>query len=651
MTNNKISIEDLRRFKFVSDPQVSPDGEKIAFVLSKINYEEDAYERHIWMIDRASGEMTQFTYGPGRDNYPRWSPDGRWLLFISSGRHPGKKAQLMAIPIDGGEARQLADMEKNVMAPEWAPDSRRVLFLSRIWTVEKPKTDVKVIRRLKYKMKGAGIIENTRRHLFTTSLDGGEPEQLTRGEFDVDAAKWSPDGEEIAFVAWMGKVTSYNRFRDVYSIPSTGGEANKLTPGRHVITDLFWSPDGKDLALLGHDLRFRANNVDIWLLPATGGTPRNITASHDRTHRNIGGDVRVGTPWPGAVWSPDGGSIYFMTGGLPTTNIYRIDVGTEKIDQLTSGINIEGFSLSADHSVMAYSAMNATNLADIWLRDGEGERRLTRVNKGLWEELSLSVPEPYTWVNELGDEIVGWIIKPQDFEQGKKYPAILQIHGGLRAMYGDVMYHEFQVLASEGYVVLYTNPRGSDGYGEDYAHSVFGHCGDVDYEDLMRFMDDALERYDFIDPDRLGVTGGSYGGYLTNIIVTKTGRFSAAVTCRSVTNWYSLHGTSDNQFRGFALEDSTIAYPWRDTDAVLRISPVHLIKNPTTPTMIIHSEKDFRIPIEQAEEFYIALKECDVETEFVRFPDEGHELSRSGKPRHREERLQHIVRWFNKYLK
>ena len=635
MTLNKISIEDLRRFNFVSDPQVSPDGKNIAYVHTNINYDKDGYEKHIWMIDTASGEKKQFTHGESKDTYPRWSPDGKLLMFLSGGRQPEKKTQVWVIPIDGGEARLLADSEEGVRKPSWAPDSKGIIYTTQVWTIEKPKTDVLVITRLKYKR----------------SLNSEEPEQLTHGEFDVDAAKWSPDGEKIAFVAWMGKVTSSNRFRDVYSIPSTGGEAKNLTLGRHVITDISWSPDGKELALIGHDLRFRANNVDIWLLPETGGTPRNITAAHDRTHRNPGSDVRVETPWPGAVWTPDGGSIYFMTGGLPTTNIYRINVGTEKIEQLTSGISVEGFSLSVDHSVLAYSAMNASNLADIWVRDEEGERRLTCVNEELWNELSLGVPESYTWVNDLGDEIVGWIIKPQDFEPGKKYPVILQIHGGLRAMYGDVMYHEFHILASEGYVVLYTNPRGSDGYGEDFAHSVFGHCGDVDYEDLMRFMDDAIERYDFIDPDRMGVTGGSYGGYLTNIIVAKTGRFSAAVTCRSVTNWYSLHGTSDNQFRGFALEDSTIAYPWRDAEAILRMSPVHLIKNPTTPTMIIHSEKDFRIPIEQAEEFYIALKESDVEAEFVRFPDEGHELSRSGKPRHREERLQHIVRWFNKYLK
>jgi len=364
----------------------------------------------------------------------------------------------------------------------------------------------------------------------------------------------------------------------------------------------------------------------------------------------VGSDVRVEAPWPGAVWSPDGGGILFMTGGLPT-NVYRVDVGTMEIEQVTSGRNVEGFSLSSDHSVMAYTSMSATSLADVWVRDAEGERQVTHVNDGLWEELRLSEPEQYKWVNEVGDEIDGWIMKPQDYEPGRKYPAILQIHGGQRAMYGDAMYHEFQVLASEGYVVLYTNPRGSDGYGEDYAASVFGHCGEYDYDDLMRFMDDALERFDYIDPGRLGVTGGSYGGYLTNIIVVKTGRFGAAVTCRSITNWYSLHGTSDNQYRGFAKEDSTIAYPWRDTDAVLRISPVHLVRNPTTPTMIIHSEKDFRIPIGQAEEFFIALKECGVETEFVRFPDEGHELSRSGKPRHREERLRHIVRWFNGHLK
>jgi len=302
---------------------------------------------------------------------------------------------------------------------------------------------------------------------------------------------------------------------------------------------------------------------------------------------------------------------------------------------------------------MAYTAMSATSLADVWVRDAEGERQITSVNDGLWEELRLSEPEQYKWVNELGDEIDSWVIKPQDYTPGKKYPAILQIHGGPRGMYGDAMYHEFQILASEGYAVFYTNPRGSGGYTEEYSAALFGFSGEVVYRDLMDFTDQTLKRYTYIDPERLGVTGGSYGGFMTNWIVTHTDRFQAAVTCRSVSNNHSMRGESDNQYRSTFMEDGDAALPWtrEGEEALLKSSPIRYVDNAKTPTLVIHSEKDMRVPIGQAEQFFIALKENGVEAEFVRFPNETHELSRSGGPRHREERLSHIVRWFNKYLK
>ncbi len=657
MVINKVSIEDLRRFKFVSDPQISPDGKKIAYVHTEINYEADAYERHIWMIDRATGVARQFTNGLSRDSYPRWSPDGRWLLFLSRGRQPDKKTQAWVIPTNGGEARLLADSAEGINSPSWTPDSNGIIYISQVWTEEKPKTDVLVIKRQYYRKKSVGILEGRRFHIFIKKF-GEEPRQMTKGEFDVDVAKLSPDGKTIAYIRSMDEVTSirkedaYGKFRDVLVMPANGGEAKVLTGGKHVITDLFWSPDSDKIAYLGHDDHLlQATNVDIWIQPAKGGKSTNITASLDRNHRGLGTDVIVGTPWPGAVWSTDSANIYFMTGGIPTANIYKVQVGNEKITQITSGRNIMGFSMSG--SILVYLAGDATHLADIWVKDEIGERQLTRANEALWNELSFSVPEQYKWTNELGDEIDGWIMKPQDFDSGKKYPAILQIHGGPRAIYGNSMYHEFQILASEGYVVFYTNPRGSGGYTEAYSASMYGYKGIVDYKDLMDFVDQTLERYDFIDPEKLGVTGGSYGGFMTNWIETQTTRFAAAVACRSSCNALSGRGESDNQYRPQFFKDGSAAFPWdrEGEEAMMRASPIRYVDKAKTPILIIHSEKDMRSSILNANQFFIALKEHGVETEFVRFPDEGHELSRSGKPRHREERLQHIVRWFNKYLK
>ena len=310
---------------------------------------------------------------------------------------------------------------------------------------------------------------------------------------------------------------------------------------------------------------------------------------------------------------------------------------------------MDGFSLSSDASVLVYNAMKATHPCEIWVRDAKGERRATKFNDRLLKRLSIVEQEHYTWVNEEGMEIDGWVMKPVGYKDGEKYPTILMIHGGPLGIYGDGIYMEFQLLASAGYCVIYTNPRGSGGYGEEYGATLNGRHGTVDYRDVMGFTRDAVQRYGFIDETRLGVTGGSYGGYLTNWINTQTDMFKAAVACRSTCNRYSHHGYSDLGYKHG--ESGNVGYPWRDEEKLLGQSPIRYAENVKTPTLFIHSENDLRCTIQQAEEFFVALKELGVDTELVRFPGESHELSRSGKPKHREERFRHMLRWFDKYLK
>ena len=652
MPPKKIKIEDLRRFVFVSDPQISPDGSQVAFVHTKIDYPNDGYQKHIWIWDRTTVKARQFTHGTGNDSYPRWSPDGKLLLFLSSKRDPEeKKPSLWVIPTSGGEARRVAEIEDTgISNPIWSPDSKRVLFTSRVWEGEKPESDVMVVRRLDYRLNGVGYYPGKRVHLFTVSV-GRKPKQLTRGEFDVEAATWSPDGGKIALIANTSEGADRSFIRDIHIIPAKGGEMEKLTNGEHLISGVSWSPDGEEIAFLGHDLHVStATNTDIWVIPAGGGAPENITASFDRSiGRGIGSDLRVSTPNPGAVWSPDSNALYFLTGAVPTANIYKVDRDTCEIERLTEGRTIDGFSVSSDGSVMAYNAMDATHPAELWVKDFEGERRVTGFNDRLLKALNLSEPEHYTFKNNVGAEIDGWIMKPPDYEVGKKYPAVLEIHGGPLGIYGDGVYQEFHLLNAAGYVVLYTNPRGSGGYGEEYAAILQGQHGTVDYDDVMTFVDDALERFDFIDDERLGVTGGSYGGYLTNWIVTQTDRFRAAVSCRSTCNRFSHHGNSDRGWRHG--ESGNMGYPYKDEEKLMRQSPIRHVANAKTPTLLIHSENDLRCPVWGAEEFFTSLLEVGVETELVRFPDENHELSRSGKPKHREERFRHMLRWFEKYLK
>jgi dipeptidyl aminopeptidase/acylaminoacyl peptidase len=424
----------------------------------------------------------------------------------------------------------------------------------------------------------------------------------------------------------------------------------RLTDGKYVISDFSISPNGNMLAFIGHNRPdFPGKNNDIWVMPTTGGEARNLTDSFNYSvGGGIGSDLRVSTPSPGPVWSQMSDSIYFLTGTVPTSNIYHTLIDDEGVEQISAGVSVEGFSFSEDNSALAYTAMDATHLAELWIRDEQGDNRVTKFNERLLRGLALSTPEHFTFRNEVDQEIDAWIIRPPDFQLGKKYPAVLEIHGGPRSIYGDAIYHEFQLLCAEGYVVMYTNPRGSGGYDENYAAVLDGHWGEVDYVDLMHFLDNALSQFDFIDPDRLGVTGGSYGGYMTNWIVTHTDRFKAAVSCRSTCNRLSHHGYSDFGFKhGIS---GNMGFPWKDEEKLMRQSPIRYASNAKTPTLLIHSENDLRCPMGQAEEFFIALKEVGVETELVRFPDETHELSRSGKPKHREERLNHILRWFRKHL-
>jgi len=650
MVSRKVRIDDLRKFTFISDPQISPDGTKVAFVHSAINYEKDDYIKHIWMLHVETGERYQFTYGDGKDSNPRWSPDGSKLLFLSTGRESDKKNQLYVMAVSGGEAKLIADLETGVSDPKWAPDSKSVLFTSRVWEPEEPETDVVVIKRMFYKLNGVGLFAGKRVHLFRVEI-GEEPIQLTKGEFDIEAACWSPDGEKIAVVTNLEEDADMTHVRHIYTMPSGGGEMRKITGDDHSINAISWSPDGENIAYLGDDFHARgATNTDIWLIPSEGGVPLNVTEGFDYSiGRGIGSDLRVSSQNPSPVWAPCSRILYFLTGKVPNSNVYRVDKETKVVEQVTEEITVDSFSFSEDFNVMAFNAMTSTEPCELYIQEGKVSRKATKFNEETLNDIQIAEPEVYTWRNVYGDEIEGWIIKPPDFNPNKKYPVILQIHGGPLGIYGEGIYHEFQIMASAGYCVIYTNPRGSGGYSERYAATLNGRHGTVDYQDIMDFTRDALSRYGFLDKEKLGITGGSYGGYLTNWIITQTDLFKAAVSCRSTCNRHSHHGYSDYGYKHG--ESGNMGYPWKDEQKLLAQSPIIYASNVKTPTLLIHSENDLRCTIEQAEEFFTALMELGVPVEMVRFPDENHELSRSGKPKHREERLRHILRWFDKYLK
>ena len=650
MAKRRIKVEDLRSIVFVSDPQISPDGSKIAFVHSAIDHDEDKYLRHIWLADTETGKLNQFTNGPSADTYPRWNPKGDKLLFLSSGREPDKKTQLYTISLRGGEAQLIADTENGVSNPRWSPDGKSILFNSRVWTEEETESDVKRIKRIRYKFNNMGFFEGRRVHLFTVKASGGKSKQVTEGEYDVSDPRWSNDGKHISFISNMDEDQDTSRVTDIYRIPAKGGEPEKLTDSTYSITNHSYSPVGDKIAFMGHHQPDElAVDYDLYLIPSGGGKPKIITDGFNRSlGMGIGSDLRVGTPGDGPTWSSDSEYIYFNTADTPYCNLYKIKVKDKKIETLVAGKTVDGFTVS-ENGLIAFNAMTSLEPCELYLL-GEEEKKLSSFNKKLLDKLMLMPSEHFTFKNRLGRTVDGWIIKPVEWKEGENYPCVLEMHGGPRGVYGEGIFQEFQLLAAEGYAVIYTNPRGSAGYEEEYTQGVMRHYGEVDYEDFMDFTDEAIKRYPWIDENRIGLTGGSYGGYTTNWIIGQTDRYKAAVTCRSICNWVSKFGVSDIGFMQPESISGAKSYWGEDLIEQMKHSPLYYAGNVKTPCLIIHSEQDYRCPMAEGEQWFTALKLNNVPTELIRFPDENHELSRSGKPKHREERMQHILRWFREYL-
>jgi dipeptidyl aminopeptidase/acylaminoacyl peptidase len=644
--------QELTRIRFISDPQISPDGRRVAFVVSSLSDDKDRYLANIWMVDPAGGEPHRFTTGPKRDTKPRWSPDGTQLAFLSE-RDGYTKAQLYVMPAAGGEPTRLTNLSNGVMNHVWSPDGTRFALVSRVdgWQESDTEEDgrkskpTRVITTLKYKANGEGFIYDRRPHIFVVSADGGEPQQLTDGDFaDTDPA-WSPDGTLLAFVSARHEDRDYDNASDVWLISAHGGEPRRLTDTAGPVLSPAFAPDGRTIAYLGHRyLNESGRNTRVFIMPVAGGRPTCLTATLDRTCAPFFANMPP-------QWSADGQWITFAVEDQGNIPIYRVraDGGAAPERIITGERQVTGLSASRDGRLLAFTATDPVSPAEVFTceADGADERQLTELNRAWKVEVALSRPERWRYERD-GHQFDCWVMRPFGFQAGTRYPALLNIHGGPHTQYGTNFFDEFQVYAGAGYVVIYLNPRGSQGYGEEFTRAVIGDWGGGDFADVMAGLDEALRRYDCIDPDRLGVLGGSYGGFLTSWTVGHTNRFKAACSERAVNNTYTLFGTSDI---GHSFSESQSGYlPWENMQWYIDHSPLTYAKDIATPLLIIHSERDLRCPMEQAEQLFVVLKKQRKQVMFVRFPDEDHELSRAGKPQHRLERFRFVLDWFARYL-
>ena len=629
----------------VAQPSVSPDGTLVAYASSRVDRKEMAVHTRIMLASSPGGEARAFTHGRA-DSEPRFSPDGRWLTFVRKGGAGPK--QLWIMPVDGGEARQLTDVSGAAGDHAWSPDSRRIAFVSDVDPgdsgEEEGHDEVKVARRIRYRVDGKGWRGDAFYHLFVVDVESGEPRQITDGDADCENPVWSPDGGRIAFLSDRDEARDRSWYAEVYVISADGGEAVEWSQGVHCFSQgslggaMAWSPDGRRLVLAGTDDDDLGDPRQAWLFVVEPGqVPRRLT---DGWYTPV-------LPAPDLRWSSEG-DVIFLGEHRGEGFLCRVPATGGPLAVIAGG-SAEWTALSMDTAAtsvvcVAVSPASAGRLCHIDVASGRVSM-FTDENAGYLAKHPVATMEKFS-IQRDGAEIESRLLLPPGMQPHTKYPVVVDIHGGPHGRFRDAFDGVHQVLATAGYAVLAVNPRGSSSYGPDFAKAVLRDWGGEDYLDIMAALDELCKR-DWVDTDRLGVHGYSYGGFMSSWIVGHDTRFAAAVVGAPCINLVSMYGTSDI---GVSFGEPHWGGTALDAASLVEHSPLTYAGDVETPVLLLHGEDDVRCPIGQSEEYLVALKRLGKEVEMVRFPGSSHGFVKSGPPKMREEYLARTLGWFAGHL-
>lgn len=687
LEKRKLTAKDFQLFTLVGEPQFSPDGKEILFIKQETCLDDNKNYSTLWIADVNNDHLEPLTHGKKNDRWARWSPDGQRIAFVSDRRG---RNEIWLLNRKGGEAFNLqVDVALN-SAPVWSPDGEKLVFTGAAFSkaedwqpykgapdgdIERAKaqakqrltgdkdaaksfSDVKVITRLRHKLDGVGDFGDVRSHVYVIDAppySSVKPRytQLTDEDYDHTNPAWSPDSQHVIFTANRREDADYHYAQDIWKIDVATKAKTQMLESTGSVAALSYSPDGQWVTFVGNDGAYEiSTSPNLWMIPAQGDLPIHhkqaikLTKTLDRPVGNVPSrDMGYGTSTLPYSWSPDGSMIHFIFGDQGSSKIAKLDLKTQGIEIIWQDpLRVaSGFDVIDDSYVFCIGSPDRAD--DIYLYQGQVEKQKTQFNKALYKELALGNTHRFTYKGDTQWDIDGWLLTPPDWDGKSALPTTVFIHGGPHGAYTSCMMFQAQLLASNGIAVLYTNPRGSQTYGQEFAYAVVKDWGGHDYHDIMKGVDYVVDQ-GIADPKRLGVTGWSYGGYMTCWIVTQTQRFKAAMAGACISNLHSFYGTSDIGY--YFGEKQGGGKPWEEPIKLLERSAIHYMDNVTTPVLLIHGEGDLRCPIEQTDQFFVALLRQGKEVVMVRYPKEYHTIKQ---PKRKADHHSRVLAWFDHYLK